>query len=152
MGSIPTNDQYIESIRHNPSQKFLLIRQKSLGRGFAAELSGGELGAKSHGEDKENVETLVPAPDLEKIARELPPSQLEESLKSFYMRMQRYTGEYDQMKQAWENERKILYKEVEYLRKEVDYLKSQNIQALESDDEYFEKYNIQKPKKRAQPF
>ena len=51
------------------------------------------------------------------------------------------------MKQAWENERKILYREVDFLRKEVDYMKSLNINILESDDEYFEKYNIQKPKK-----
>ena len=46
------------------------------------------------------------------------------------------------MKKAWLNERKVLYREINFLRKEVDYIKSLNINVLESDDEYFEKYNI----------
>lgn len=32
------------------------------------------------------------------------------------------------------------------LRNEVDYIKSTNLAVLESDDEYFEKYDVIKPK------
>jgi len=48
------------------------------------------------------------------------------------------------MKNTWSNERKILYREINFLRKEVDYIKSLNVNVLESDDEYFEKYGIKK--------
>ena len=58
--------------------------------------------------------------------------------------MQKFTKEYDDMKNTWSNERKILYREINFLRKEVDYIKSLNVNVLESDDEYFEKYGIKK--------
>jgi len=42
----------------------------------------------------------------------------------------------------WLKERKSLYHEINYLRKEVDHIKSQNVHLLESDDEYFEKHEV----------
>lgn len=54
------------------------------------------------------------------------------------------------MKRAWQHEREVLYGEVDDLRGQVDYMKGLNINVLESDDEYFEKYNIQKPKPHQQ--